>query len=505
MMNSTMSSPLLKARKNRRRLTKRRIFVYFVISLCLMLLSFLFFVENRFRTAQLSMTVQGPAAYPGDVLLEPAFWPTNPPYAGAHRPHNSLAPSFKTLDLVGLATVDPIPAQSLTALLPVTSQSISNLEAVISSLLRSPGKLHHVIISCPEAVLSDARRITRKAVSAEGIQDHLELSLRPWLHEQDSNVAIMHAASEVTTDWVLILDDDGLNNMDNRAREMLLNPISTPLPNGPRGITFLPHNISCTAPSQEPQLASFVIPPFIMPYSLVTDISKVTSGFGFWADLGERISRGRLDGIGGIVTGADSALDWCHLVQSDLTSRNRTISFPDLLSEPDTADLEDMAASNHQITGISVGTFAILFPSLRDMRLFSRAVCRLQDKGHIVYVLLYGDDAFVEDPSEETMDSGEQTVQFSGCRLNYDTLSLDDVRPAAPTIIGPSYVSDWFDTLDEWPDVVIALKDQDSLPALDKLLGRDQYIPPSLILIPHSDLPYCEWMGSLSVEEWRSQ
>jgi hypothetical protein len=238
------------------------------------------------------------------------------------------------------------------------------------------------------------------------------------------------------------------------------------------------------------------------------DGSTASTGFEMWADLGERISRERLDGIGGIVTGADVTSDWCHFVHSDGHSRNQTVSVPGPQAEPSMKESGNGAIFTQQTSsteGERIGTFALLFPSLRHMRLFSRAACRLQDNGHVVYVLLYGDGAYAEDPSEEATDSEERTVLYAGCRLNYDTLSPDDVLPTAQPILEISFISDWLDTIDEWPDIVIALKDQDSLPALAKVLERSQSAPPSLILIPYTDLPYCEWMGSLSVGEWRSQ
>jgi hypothetical protein len=509
-MHSTISSPTLCTRKKPIRLTKRRIIMYLVISPCLLLLAFLLFAGECLRNARLLPVVTPQPADFGDVPFEPALWPTNSTHAETiytHRPHNFFVPSFKAFDLLGLPMAEPIPAQSLTALLPITSQSISNLEAVISALLRSPGQLHEVIISCPEVVLTDVRRIIRKSVSAEGIEYHLEFSLRPWVHGWDNNAAIMHVASEVTTDWVLILDNGGLHDMDSRTRDMLLNPKSIPLPTGPRGVTFLPNNISCATSSWVPQPVSFVIPPFVMPYSLVNDYPIASTGLGIWADLGEQIARARLDGIGGIVTGTDTTSAWCHFVQSDVTARNDTLCVPDITTETNIGSAGNETTSTDQLPSIEenrIGTFALLFPSLRNMRLFARAACRLQDNGHIIRVLLYG-EAHAEDPSEETTDWEERTVQFAGCRLNYDTLSPDNVQPAAQPILGVSFVSDWLNTFDEWPDVVIALKDQEWLPTLTKILWQHQSIPPSLILIPYADLSYCEWMGSLSIEEWRSQ
>jgi hypothetical protein len=213
-----------------------------------------------------------------------------------------------------------------------------------------------------------------------------------------------------------------------------------------------------------------------MPYSLVIDGLPPSTDLGIWADLGERISRDRLDGIGGIVMGTDMTSNWCHVVQSDATSWNHTTPVLNLGTKPDIPKVEN-------------GTLSY----------FSPVACRLQANGYLVNVLLYGGGSYAED---EPMD---RTMISRGCRLNYDTLSPDDVLPAVQSISGRSFVSDWLDTLDEWPEVIVALKDQGALSGLDTVLEQRQSTRPSLIFIPYTDLAYCEWMGSLSVQEWKSQ
>lgn len=504
-MHSNVSSPILKARKYQGRFTNRRILVCLMIFSCLLLLFILPYFGERLRLGNHLSTVEQPENL-DHTLYELSFWPTNPPHPGiinAHRPHASILHSSKALDLLGLPKAEPIQARSLTALLPVNSRSISNLQAIVSSLLKSPGQLHEVIISCPEAILSDVRRIIQKHISAEGSEDTLEFSLRPWGHERDSNMAIMHVASEVTTDWVVFLDDSGLHNMDNDTQNILLNPTTIPLPAGPRGFASLSTNTTCMPSSVDPQLASFVIPPFVMPYSLVTDGSATSTGLGIWVDLGERISQ-ETGGIGGIVVGADATSDWCHFVQSNVTFWDRTNPVPNLPTEPDITELGNEDSSSHSSASAEIkdmGTFAMLFPSLRVMRQFSSVACRLQSNGYLVNVLLYGAIGYADEPLDEPTNWKERT---SGCRLNYDTLSPEDVLPAEHRIFGISFVSDWLDTFDEWPEVVVAIKDQDSLSGLPTVLEQSRSVRPSLILIPYMDLPYCGWMGSLSVQEWKS-
>jgi hypothetical protein len=243
-----------------------------------------------------------------------------------------------------------------------------------------------------------------------------------------------------------------------------------------------------------------------MSYSLVTDGSATSTGYEIWADLGERIYRERLDEIGGIVMGADATSDWCHFVQSNVTWQWNHAG--PVQTEPDMTYAENGDISNNRTTSPEkeqTGTFALLFPSLRDMRLFSSVACRLQSNGYFVNILLYENEGYVEEePSNERMDWEERTLLSTGCRLNYDTLSPDGVLPVELPIFGLSFVSDWLDTLDERPDVVVALKDQDSLSGLATLLEQSRSLRSSLVLIPYTDLPYCEWMGSLSVQEWKS-
>lgn len=494
-----LSSPLLKARKRQGLVTKRKLQFFLLVSPFILLLAFFCFVRGLLRNDPGPPVVTEGSSGASD-------WPSGSPDPLTH---NLVGPSSQTLAL-NLRTIESIQIRSLTALLPVTRQSLSHSELIISSFLQSPAQLHEIIISCPEEILSDIRQLVRKVLSTTEGHDLPEISLHPWVHETDSNAALLRVAAEATTDWILFLDINGLDGIDVSTQDMLLNPLAIPLPTGPRGATFLSTNISCLTPSEIPQSASFLIPPFVMPFFLLPTEGAATGSSGTWTDLGGYISRRGLDAIGGVVMGSELLSNWCSVAQADMNPRNYTLSVPELrfASEMVNSDIpSEMSyniSPNLQVTRKRRSSFALVFPSVQDIRLFSPVVCRLQDNEHDVYVLVYLNGDYAEDTFDEPMEQG--TIASGGCLLNYDTISLDHVPIPPSSSFTKPFVSDWLDTLDQSPDVVIALHEQEPLLGISRALERSQLSArPSLVLIPYVDLPYCEWMGSLSADEWRSR
>lgn len=400
-----------------------------------------------------------------------------------HRSHNSIP--LRLPDLPDPLSTEPIANRSLTVILPVNSGSLSKLENMISSLLGSQKIIYEIIISCPEAVLADARRVVRKMISTDATRHHMEISLHPFAHGADITRAMIDLASEVATDWILLLDEGGLEGYNNRTQQILTNPRSYPLPIGPRGLLTHHSTKSCVKTFMNYQPASFLVPPFVTPSVLARGHVIASTTLSSWAQFGARISRERLDGIGGIVIGAvTSSSDWCPVEHSKV---HREPHVPG-----DRFSLDTVVDENSWANDSSTGTFAIIFPSLQDMRLFSSVACRLQSNGHEIHVLIYGDSR---------NESAGSAISHGGCRLNYDTLSSD--KPLS-SHVDELVVFDWLNTLDTWPNVVVAWKES-YLSDLAVASDEGQISKPTLILIPRADLPYCEWMGSLSVEEWTSE
>ncbi|KAJ7801868.1 hypothetical protein B0H14DRAFT_3782202 [Mycena olivaceomarginata] len=146
-----------------------------------------------------------------------------------------------------LSEAHVVGAGSLTAVLPVTPTSLLTLRNALSPLVSPPSCVSKVLVVCPEFLLSQARLAIRQAVRAAPESDHPpDVSLYPW--NGDPIAGVLHAATQPSTKWLLLLDETDLSGVSNRTRAMLLCPVASGLPNGPRGVTGSPGNLSCEAP-----------------------------------------------------------------------------------------------------------------------------------------------------------------------------------------------------------------------------------------------------------------
>ena len=406
------------------------------------------------------------------------------------RSHQPIA--ILVMDLPDPLSFSSIPAQSLTIILPVDSASLPDLERIIFKLLEPPNTIREIVVSCPDAIFSDARQIVRKTVSADTTRHRMEMSLHPHPNDRDSAAIMLSLASEAATDWVLLLGKEGLpvEDLSDQLPNRFTNPTMYPLPIGPRGFLTLSRysTNSCIKASFKTQAASFLVPPFVSPTKLLREYMTAFKPES-WSDLGTQISKDRLDSIGGVVIGSESSM-WC----SPPAPTKQEI----LLDESTVpTGLLHIANSSNAINGyensspqaIFIGMFAVILPSLEDVQALSLMLCRLQTDGHHIHILLHVNTK-PQDKYSDSFTSGGR------CRLSYDTLvSEDSTHPDELPVL------DWFKTFDENPDVVIGLRE--SFLAELPLNRRKSQFP--VILLPRADLPYCDWMGSLSVEEWKSK
>ncbi|KAH9945730.1 hypothetical protein B0H21DRAFT_693844, partial [Amylocystis lapponica] len=135
----------------------------------------------------------------------------------------------------------------------------------------------------------------------------------------------------------------------------------------------------------------------------------------------------------------------------------------------------------------SPGTFLLIFSSVQELHQFAVAACRLQRSGYLLHSLLYDD----------TLDSG--TVSDHG------TISLSRVTHSVFGSPGRTPAFGQLKDLALLTDVIIAISGYDRLSAaLAQILAGYEENTPSVIQIPKEDLPYCDWMGTLTLQEWKS-
>ncbi|KAH7914819.1 hypothetical protein BJ138DRAFT_999156 [Hygrophoropsis aurantiaca] len=355
--------------------------------------------------------------------------------------------------------VDPF---DLTSILPVTMQSLPTLEADLISLVARSNHLHTILLVFSENMLSEIRRKIH-ALSRDRILDHTDLTLLPQLTSVSSDVATLLAASHVRTEWLLVLDEHGFKGIDAATRTILLNPLTIGLPVGSRGFVALSHNMTRVTPLEIPQPVDYLIPPFVGPTSLITSFAEITTfGLDVWPALGKYVAQSRLDMIGGIP------------------------GFSPLPAKV------SQSPSKKVVPNLDVVSFGIAFPSRNDLMSFSRVVCRLRKHGYSVNVLLY--DASTTNPGEDAEVGAKEVISTPDCVIEFATLS-DDVQDFA----------EWLYFFDDIPQVIVALDQQDFFSvSLALELQKYPYLDTSLVRLARADLPYSDWMVSLTIEEWKS-
>ncbi|KAJ6518627.1 hypothetical protein C8R45DRAFT_851005, partial [Mycena sanguinolenta] len=367
--------------------------------------------------------------------------------------HQDLAASLNfTRVALELSEAHTVETGSLTAVLPVTSTSILTLRNIISPFLNPPSCVSKVLVVSPESLLAQARLAVRLAVrDAPESDHHSDISLSPW--NGDPTAAVLHAASQLSSEWILLLDDTGLSGLSDRTREMLLCPVAADLPVGPRGVMGSPGNLSCAPPSTELRPAAYLLPPFALPSSLVQEV------YEDWADLGHAVAGSREDRLGAVLRGfGDPDSNWCNMPQRDTAYM---------------ADLSAPFPSDPFPT--NGGLFLFLLPDITDLRVLLRLVCRLQEFGHSIKVLLY---------SESHTLLGQ--TYNSDCHVQYD----------ATRTTGHPTIHDWLDGLEREADVIFTVNEPATQPVRSARA--------TVVRIPRDDLAYVYWMGSLSLAEWKN-
>ena len=131
----------------------------------------------------------------------------------------------------------------------------------------------------------------------------------------------------------------------------------------------------------------------------------------------------------------------------------------------------------------------LLFGSKTQLEAFRPAICRMQRDGHSLYLFLVSSE-------EDTQGSLPRqwrllprcTVQVSSLPLDVDVLAQRlNLLACPPTAVITSGVA---------PAITDALR---------HVVSSDDGFFTTVMAIPDEDLAFCDWMGSLSVEAWRSE
>ncbi|EMD39225.1 hypothetical protein CERSUDRAFT_93273 [Gelatoporia subvermispora B] len=387
---------------------------------------------------------------------------------------------------------------SLTAILPVLPSSLGLLETTLLLLLEHCDHLSEIILFSPETVQRNVRKSLRGIFDPEERLSQVEVSLLPWPPGLREDAASLHMSRQATTDYVLYLDNSGFVGLDSETLDVLMlrHSASTASPVGPRGISSSTSGPVCLPALEAPQPANFLLPPFVMPSSLVPEIElSPDPQYGVWSTLGERISGSRHDKLGGLVVGTNiTDSDWClskdtlgHRPMSNAGPTDRRLQAHFDHRHPPASHRFSSLVSHTSPPRPASGIIALVLPQLQDLVHFSLTACRLRQAGYTVDTLLYADTGDHVD------------LVSSECKLDFRILpGLESGLSLDQAILG------WLEGLSHAADVIIFSAPDNDLTTQTQATIQARFTTVPIVEIPRTDLLFCDWMGSLTLLEWKN-
>ncbi len=390
-----------------------------------------------------------------------------------------------------------VPPQSVTAVLPILSGSVEKMQDLLEPFLHPLEHIFELVIICPDAIVADVRRMLQKTFASLSSHDHPDVSLRPWQGYTELSIATLRASLDIGSGWILIMDENGLSQLSQPMCDILLNPPNVSIPFGPRGVLRPKGTPSTFFALGQAHPARYLYPPFLVSSSQLAPLSSVAHvALDPWADLGQRISEGRSDNIGGVVIAISkasvSAENLALQIEPPSISDVPPLHDWDPDPDPSPAISSPISASGH---------FIFLLPTRDDLRAIAPLICRMKarDSGVKIRVLVYA-----EGHSRPFMHLKWESEFFETyrCGVKYDVPITQSMLSF--TANGSIFLSQWLSE-SLAVDVVLTLWEPDNLVSFTSTdRGRVLFHGATHIRIPRLDLSNTEWMSALSVKEWQS-
>ncbi|GJE90987.1 hypothetical protein PsYK624_071340 [Phanerochaete sordida] len=386
--------------------------------------------------------------------------------------------------------LDPEPP-ALVAIVPVTSYTVEDVSRALPQFLPLSDLLQEVILLCPDE-LSPAVRDRLREVLPDDDFAHVEISVTTWLNGLDEGSALLYAARQLHADRVIIFDSDSIRSVSDGILGMLVAPLLTPLPIGPRGFRVTGDRIACIEAEEDPKPAAFLVPPFSVATILIPphDLSP-DPVYDIWHALGKHIARARFEGVGGVAVSRGVTDGWCSGGERRPVSsleQERTAQSTFKLKAHDGAPEVKVGHLQHGACSSMLAVFALVFNSEEELHSFAPAACRLRNEGHMVYV------ATIAARADSAQAARPRFINLFDCAIE-----ITELRQTA------AQLDDWLATLPCSPAAVVT-SELDPLisAAIVQLVAARYGSDTTLVRIPDGDMPYCDWMGSLTASEWRN-
>lgn len=373
---------------------------------------------------------------------------------------------------------------AITAILPVTTQSLIELHQNLGSLLSTPPSiLREIIIVCHPNIIS------RTEQAVKSIRNILHTSVVVTaLHSstQDSqSLRVLHTLPSVLTSRVLVLGTAALSNFDHVARMMLLGTAPSAVPVGPSGMIISSMNASCVHPGKEIVRAAYLVPPFLSPTLLLGQAENgMRMDVDTWAALGERVVKVSGAGYGGLVMMGASSLSsrWCT---DEILSINRQSnstflkSFYKLLERDYT---QERPSSLH---------IDVLLPDREDLEAFGPTLCEMAQRGSILRLILF------------SWSHADESTHFAldvGCHIHFKIIPRK-----SPTSLLVNELKGWMHAQGGIAVLVYASQVLVQTMAIETSVETLRLAGRTIVRLPLEDLAYCTWVSLLSLSEWKSE
>ncbi|KAK2463709.1 hypothetical protein APHAL10511_004460 [Amanita phalloides] len=352
-------------------------------------------------------------------------------------PSNRISRQNNVVHLVDVLDMAPtLDRSSLTAILPVAAQSLGSLTERLMPLYNAESCLYEILLLSPQSLALSTKEILHAFVHTSNGQKHPIISIQ--FYSSTSKPVPRQYASMVSTPWVLVLDEEGLDGLDAPTQNKLLNPLALPMQSGICGVV----NGTCISSSNSPQPVDRLVPPFVTPTFLLrggecTNKSDDLIGTGMSCAI--------------VLPHPSRGMEWCKSCFKYLDADERRRGSNSTPTSDSSSSLSYDASQ-----------FAVLVPTLYD--------------GFTVNTLVYAD----EDVEAGAMD----------CGLLYHVIKGRNNEEKLGRLVQELYV------IQKTVNIVVIPKGE--FPLALKTQRREQ----TIVELPRTEFRYSQWMGSLSLQEW---
>lgn len=427
-----------------------------------------------------------------------------PVYTNVEQPAFPESPVLE-IDILSdiVPSISRVPAQSLTVVLPVSSASSAQLPRRLLSLIGNSSAtsthfecLHEIIIVCPDTITSSLRVIATSLFSSQKLEDMSlpDLSLHPFSERfhftrtSTSSTSLYHAAievakSSVSTSWVLLLDERAFDSVSPSDQAILLNPPAISYAFGVLGDTW----------TKTPSVLSY--------WGILRSVSYITTPFVVsLSSLRSPAIRASAESSNirlAIVTDHENTPNQTYTSTGSRHSEGLVLVEQSVLN----ADRWQEAMGGHDNITVQHVSDVVYFvlPSEAHLDALSPLVCNL--RGAKIAILLYK-STNKHDPL--IMSPWSRNTMKAQCTINYDVLTLQ--KPSVPSDVLHQNVLHWIKSTVHVNAVIFAVREEEILSTLLNSVSFKATISttPIVIFIPEDELPYSDWISSLSITELKS-